>query len=58
VYLLDATGVEHGVRLERVLDAARAISAALGRPLASKVGQAGGWDRATGAPTGRATGSR
>ena len=54
VYLLDATGIEHGVDLGGVLDAARAIAAALGRPLASKVGQAGGWDPATGAPTGRA----
>jgi hydroxymethylglutaryl-CoA lyase len=54
VYLLDASGFEHGVRLEGVLDAARFIAGALGRPLASKVGQAGGWDAATGAPTGRA----
>ena len=54
VYLLDASGFEHGVSLERVLDAARFITSALGKPLASKVGQAGGWDAATGAPTGRA----
>jgi isopropylmalate/homocitrate/citramalate synthase len=53
VYLLDGLGVEHGVDLRRVLDAARAVSASLGRPLASKVGQAGGWDRATGAPVAR-----
>ncbi len=53
VYLLDASGFDHGVRLEGVLDAARFISHALGKPLASKVGQAGGWDRATGAPIGR-----
>jgi hydroxymethylglutaryl-CoA lyase len=53
VYLLDASGFEHGARLEGVLDAARFIAAALGRPLASKVGQAGGWDAATGAPIGR-----
>ena len=53
VYLLDSLGIEHGVRLEGVLDAARFISAALGRPLASKVGQAGGWDATTGAATGR-----
>jgi len=53
VYLLDATGFEHGVDLEGVLAAARFIAAALGRPLASKVGQAGGWDAATGAPVGR-----
>ena len=31
--------------------AARFIADALGRPLATKVGQAGGWDPATGAPT-------
>jgi hydroxymethylglutaryl-CoA lyase len=54
VYLLDASGYEHGVRLEGVLDAARFITAAVGKPLASKVGQAGGWDAATGAPVGRA----
>lgn len=53
VYLLDASGFEHGVSLEDVLDAARFITAALGKPLASKVGQAGGWDAATGAPIGR-----
>jgi hydroxymethylglutaryl-CoA lyase len=53
VYLLDASGFEHGVGLVRVLDAARFITAALGKPLASKVGQAGGWDAATGAPIGR-----
>ena len=53
VYLLDATGIEHGVSLEGVLDAARLIATALGKPLASKVGQAGGWDRATGSPIGR-----
>jgi hydroxymethylglutaryl-CoA lyase len=53
VYLLDASGFEHGVDLERVLDAARFIAGALGRPLASKVGQAGGWDAASGAPIGR-----
>ncbi len=53
VYLLDASGFEHGVRLEGVLEAARFIADALGRPLASKVGQAGGWDPTTGAPIGR-----
>jgi hydroxymethylglutaryl-CoA lyase len=53
VYLLDAMGIEHGVNLSAVLDAARFIAGALGKPLASKVGQAGGWDPATGAPTGR-----
>jgi hydroxymethylglutaryl-CoA lyase len=53
VYLLDGLGYEHGIRLDGVLEAARAISAALGRSLGSKVGQAGGWDPLTGAPTGR-----
>jgi len=43
VYLLDREGLRHGVDLDGVLDAARFISQALGRPLASKVGQAGGW---------------
>jgi hydroxymethylglutaryl-CoA lyase len=54
VYLLDGLGFEHGVDLDRLLEAARFIAAALGRPLASKVGQAGGWDPATGRPTSRA----
>ncbi|MCI0345098.1 MAG: hydroxymethylglutaryl-CoA lyase [Chloroflexi bacterium] len=53
VYLLDASGYDHGVRLEGILDAARFITGALGKPLASKVGQAGGWDPATGAAIGR-----
>jgi isopropylmalate/homocitrate/citramalate synthase len=53
VYLLDGLGLDHGVGLEKVLEAARFIAAQLGRPLASKVGQAGGWDPATGAATGR-----
>ena len=53
VYLLDAMGYEHGVRLEGVLEAARFITSALGRPHASKVGQAGGWDPATGSAVGR-----
>jgi hydroxymethylglutaryl-CoA lyase len=53
VYLLDASGFEHGVSLEGVLDAARFITAALGKPLATKVGQAGGWDASTGRPIGR-----
>ena len=52
VYLLDGMGVAHGVRLDRVLEAARFIATALGKPLSSKVGQAGGWDAATGARTG------
>jgi isopropylmalate/homocitrate/citramalate synthase len=53
VYLLDASGFEHGVSLEGILDAARYIADALGRPLGTKVGQAGGWDAATGQPVGR-----
>ncbi|MEP7360849.1 MAG: hydroxymethylglutaryl-CoA lyase, partial [Chloroflexota bacterium] len=48
VYLLDGLGIAHGVDLTRVIEAARFIAAALGKPLASKVGQAGGWDAATG----------
>ena len=43
VYMLDREGLRHGVDLDAVLDAARFISQALSRPLASKVGQAGGW---------------
>jgi hydroxymethylglutaryl-CoA lyase len=43
VYLLDREGLSHGVDLDRLLDAARHISATLGRPLSTKVGQAGGW---------------
>src|SRR5262249_19328200 len=41
VYLLDASGYEHGVSLEGVLDAARYIADALGRPLATEVRMAG-----------------
>jgi hydroxymethylglutaryl-CoA lyase len=52
-YFLDASGWESGVSLEGVLEAARSIAGALGRPLSSKVGQAGGWDPATGAAVGR-----
>jgi hydroxymethylglutaryl-CoA lyase len=54
VYLLDASGWDHGVSLPGVLEAARFIADALGRPVSSKVGQAGGWDPSTGAATGRA----
>jgi hydroxymethylglutaryl-CoA lyase len=53
VYLLDTSGYEHGVSLAGVLDAARFIAGVLGRALGSKVGQAGGWDAATGQPIGR-----
>ena len=49
VYLLDGLGIEHGIHLPGVLFAAQFIAGALGRPLASKVGQAGGWNPATGA---------
>jgi isopropylmalate/homocitrate/citramalate synthase len=53
-YFLDASGWETGVSLEGVLDAARFIADALGKPLTTKVGQAGGWDPASGASIGRA----
>jgi hydroxymethylglutaryl-CoA lyase len=53
VYFLDASGWDHGVSLDGVLAAARFIADALGKPLSTKVGQAGGWDPATGAATGR-----
>jgi isopropylmalate/homocitrate/citramalate synthase len=55
VYLLDAEGWETGVSLAGVLEAARFVTEALGRPLASKVGQAGGWDPTTGRAVGHAT---
>jgi hydroxymethylglutaryl-CoA lyase len=54
VYFLDASGWETGVSLEGVLGAARFIADALGKPLTTKVGQAGGWDPASGASIGRA----
>jgi len=54
VYFLDASGWEHGASLPGVLEAARFIAGALGRPVSSKVGQAGGWDPASGAALGRA----
>ncbi|MEO8572188.1 MAG: hydroxymethylglutaryl-CoA lyase [Chloroflexota bacterium] len=53
VYFLDASGWDSGVSLEGVLVAARYIADALGKPLTTKVGQAGGWDPATGDPVGR-----
>jgi hydroxymethylglutaryl-CoA lyase len=43
VYLLDRQGASHGIDLDRLLVAARHISDTLGRPLSTKVGQAGGW---------------
>jgi hypothetical protein len=54
VYFLDASGWEHGVSLPEVLTAARFIADALGKPLSTKVGQAGGWDPSTGMATARA----
>jgi isopropylmalate/homocitrate/citramalate synthase len=54
VYLLDGLGYDHGADLASVLAAARFISDALGRPLVTKVGQAGGWDPATGQAVGSA----
>jgi hydroxymethylglutaryl-CoA lyase len=54
VYFLEASGWETGVSLEGVLVAARFIADALGKPLSTKVGQAGGWDPASGASIGRA----
>jgi hydroxymethylglutaryl-CoA lyase len=53
IYLLEAEGWEHGVELDGVLEAARFIAGVLGRPVASKVGLAGGWDPMTGRPVGR-----
>jgi hydroxymethylglutaryl-CoA lyase len=52
VYLLDGMSIEHGVDLIKILGAARFIAAALGKPLSSKVGQAGGWNSTTGERTG------
>jgi hydroxymethylglutaryl-CoA lyase len=52
VYLLDGMSIDHGVDLVKILEAARFIASALGKPLSSKVGQAGGWDQQTGARTG------
>ncbi|HUH16383.1 MAG TPA: hydroxymethylglutaryl-CoA lyase [Methylomirabilota bacterium] len=43
VYLLDREGLSHGVELDALLEAARHVSQTLGRPLATKVGRAGGW---------------
>jgi hydroxymethylglutaryl-CoA lyase len=54
VYLLEAEGWETGVSLRGVLEAARYVADVLGKPLATKVGQAGGWDPLTGAPVARA----
>ncbi|HSK94785.1 MAG TPA: hydroxymethylglutaryl-CoA lyase [Candidatus Angelobacter sp.] len=43
VYLLEREGLSHGADLDALLAAARHVSETLGRPLATKVGQAGGW---------------
>jgi hydroxymethylglutaryl-CoA lyase len=43
VYLLDREGLTHGIDLDALLVAARFVAETLGRPLASRVGQAGGW---------------
>jgi hydroxymethylglutaryl-CoA lyase len=53
VYFLEASGWASGVSLEGILVAARFVAEALGRPLTTKVGQAGGWDPASGAAVGR-----
>jgi hydroxymethylglutaryl-CoA lyase len=46
VYLLDRQGLRHGVHLDGILEAARFIGQALGRPEPqSKVGRAGAWPR-------------
>src|SRR5712692_7065074 len=42
LYLLDGMGVQHGIDLDKVLDASRFIVDAVGHPLTSKVYQAGG----------------
>jgi hydroxymethylglutaryl-CoA lyase len=54
VYLLDTEGWQHGVKLAPLLEAARFIASAVGRPLASGVGRAGGWDPSSGGSTGLA----
>jgi hydroxymethylglutaryl-CoA lyase len=54
VYFLGALGYEHGVRLDAVLAAARFMADALGRPLRTKVGLAGGWDPESGEAVGLA----
>lgn len=43
VYLLEREGLTHGVDLDALLVAARHVTETLGRPLTTKVGQAGGW---------------
>ena len=43
VYLLDREGLAHDIDIDALLGAAHHVSRTLGRPLATKVGQAGGW---------------
>jgi hydroxymethylglutaryl-CoA lyase len=43
VYLLDREGLAHGIDLDALLVAANHVSETLGRPLSTKVGQAGAW---------------
>jgi isopropylmalate/homocitrate/citramalate synthase len=43
VYLLDRENLSHGIDLDALLVAARHVADTLGRPLGTKVGQAGGW---------------
>src|SRR5216683_8429349 len=50
LYLLDGIGIEHGISLDKVLDASRFIVGAVGHPLTSKVFQAGGRLRPIPAP--------
>ena len=40
LYMLDGLGIESGVSMDRILDASAFISGVLGRPPASKAGQA------------------
>lgn len=54
VYFLGGLGYDHGVDLPAVLAAARFMAEALGRPLRTKVGLAGGWDPDTGRAVGLA----
>jgi hydroxymethylglutaryl-CoA lyase len=43
VYLLEREGMSHGIDLDALLVAAHHVADTLGRPLSTKVGQAGGW---------------
>jgi isopropylmalate/homocitrate/citramalate synthase len=54
VYMLETEGWQTGVDLTGVLEAARFIATVLGKPLGTKVGQAGGWNPATGEAVARA----